>query len=556
MKTTTKIFALSLALVTYLQTQKMVAQSPTWQWAKSAGSTGSEAAMGTALDASGNLYVIGWYTSINLTFGSITLTNPGVGTGDIFLVKYDATGNVLWAKTFGGTEGDIGNGIAVDASGNIYITGWYASPTINFGTTTLTNAGSASSDVFIVKLNPSGNEIWAKSVGGSATDRGYGITLDASGNVFTTGGFSSATINFGSGNLTNAGATNDFFITKHDSNGNNLWAKNAGGTNADVGYSAATDSLGNVYATGVFSSSSINFGLGALNNSTSGTQDIFVVKYNGSGTAVWSTRAGGSLDDTGNGIAVKKNSVFVTGGFSSASITFAATSLNNNTTGTSDVFLTKFDLNGNMIWANRYGDADSEAGNCVSTNAGGSAFVTGFYISNSINFGSFSFTNPSPGYRDLFVTAHGPNGNVAWAATALGGSYDEVGNSIAVNNNGTEIYVGGMFNSPSVSFGANSIFKGCGDDVFVAKLLGSSSVGFKEEFIKNQLTVYPNPNEGKFTVNGDGQIILYNSLGEILLTENLNSVNYFDFSSQAKGVYLYRVISEKKAVHTGRIIVN
>ncbi len=248
---------------------------------------------------------MGWYSSATITFGSLTLTNPGVGTGDVFLVKYDASGNALWAKTFGGTDGDVGNAVAVDASGNVYITGWFASSTISFGTSTLTNAGPGN-DVFIVKLNSSGSAIWAKSAGGSSSDRGYGITVDPSGNVFTTGAFMSATINFGTGTLTNASATNDVFIAKHDSNGNALWANSAGGTNADTGFSIASDSLGNAYATGIFASSSINFGTGALTNSTTGTQDIFVVKYNSSGTAVWSSRAGGTMDDAANAIAVKK----------------------------------------------------------------------------------------------------------------------------------------------------------------------------------------------------------------------------------------------------------
>ena len=553
MKTTIKIFV--LAIVTMLQSQKTIAQSPTWQWAKSAGSTGGEAAMGSALDAAGNLYVVGWYTSANLTFGSITLTNPGIGTGDVFLVKYDAAGNTLWAKTFGGIDGDIGNGIAVDATGNIYITGWYASSTISFGALTLNNSGTASSDIFIVKLNPLGTEVWAKNAGGSANDRGYGITIDETGNVFTTGSFSSGTINFGTGNLTNASAVNDFFVTKHSSAGTTLWAKSAGGTAADVGHSVATDSLGNVYVTGVFSSSSINFGTGSLNNSASGTQDIFVTKYNGSGSAVWSTRSGGALDDAGNGIAVKKNGVFVTGGFNSASVIFGATTLNNNTTGTSDVFVTKYDLDGNSMWANRYGDADSEAGNSIALNAGGTPFVTGFFISNSINFGSVTLTNSGSGYRDLFVCAFNPNGNVAWATSASGGTYDEAGYTISVNNTGTEIYVGGVFNSPVVSFGANSVFKGCGDDIFISKLIGSATVGINENVIKSQLSIYPNPNQGKFKIKAEGQIILYNTIGEIIITEDLSKNNFFDLSEQPKGVYLYHVRSEKGNNYFGKIIV-
>ncbi len=550
MKTNFKIFALLAMLVLG---EKTFAQTPSWQWAKSAGSTGGEAAMGTALDGSGNLFTIGWYTSANITFGATTLTNPGIGTGDIFLTKYDAAGNVLWAKTFGGVDGDIGNGVAADASGNVYITGWYSSPTINFGTTTLTNAGSASSDMFIVKLNASGNEVWAKSVGGVAGDRGYGITLDASGNVFTTGGFSSSSINFGTGALTNAGTTNDFFIAKHDSNGNTQWAKNAGGTSADVGFSIATDALGNAYATGFFSSSSINFGTGALTNA--GSQDLFVVKYDALGTAVWSMRSGGSMDDFGNGVAVKNTNVYVTGGFNSASVVFGSTTLTNNIAGTSDVLLAKYDLGGNSIWANRAGNADSEAGNGIATDASGNVFVSGYFVSNTISFGSITINNAAVGYRDIFVAAYNQSGNIGWATTATGGTADETANSIAVNSAGTDVYVGGTFISPSVTFGTNTIYKGCGDDVFVAKLSGLALVGIKEEYSKDQLSVYPNPNNGKFTLEAEGQINFYNAIGQTILTEKINGKKQFDLSSQPKGVYLYQVISEKKGTHTGRVVV-
>jgi hypothetical protein len=553
MKNSIKIFTLIISLVCLLKDNKCFAQTINWQWARSAGTTGGEAVLGTASDNSGNLYVIGWYSSANITFGSITLTNPGIGTGDIFLVKYDVSGTALWAKTFGGTDGDIGNGIAVDAIGNVYITGWYASSTISFGTSTLTNAGTGS-DIFIVKLNSSGNQIWAKSVGGAGSDRGYGITVDPSGNVFTTGAYSSTTINFGTGSLTNASTVNDFFIAKHDSNGNALWAKNAGGINSDTGYSIACDSLGNAYATGAFASSTINFGSGIITNATAGTQDVFVVKYNSLGTAVWSSRAGGSLEDAANGIAVKKSSVCVTGGFNSSAISFSNITLNNNSSGTSDVFLVKYDLDGNTQWAQGVGSTDAEAGNSVALDALENVFITGYFVSNSINFGGNTLTNSGAGYRDLFVTAYGPSGNVNWAKSTSGGTYDEVGNAITVYGSGGNIYVGGTFNSSMVTFDANTLFKGCGDDVFVAKLLGPVA-GINEDFINDQLLVYPNPSEGKFFIEADGQIIVYNSLGKIILNKNLSSEKDIDISQQPKGVYFYQVLNKNKGSYTGKLII-
>lgn len=531
------------------------AQTNTWQWAKSAGATGNEATTGSVVDASGNVYVVGWYTSATITFGTITLTNPGNFTADMFIAKYDASGNVLWAKTFGGVDGEIGNGIAIDASGNIYVTGWFASSAMTMDTYTITNAGTTGSDMLVAKLDANGNTLWAKSGGGTGGDRGLGVAVDASNNVFVSGGFNSSSISFGSGGLTNAGTnTSDVFIVKYNASGNVQWAQSAGGSANDLSNGVATDSLGNAYLTGYFSSSTINFGTGIINNNTVNAQDIFVAKYNGSGTAVWAQRAGGSMDDYANAIAIRGNRLYITGGFNSASIAVGTTTLNNNSAGTSDFILAKYDLNGNAQWATEAGDVDSEAGNGIATDAAGNVFVTGYYISTTITFGINTLTNAAAGYRDLFVAAYTSNGFAAWANTATAATYDETANAVAVTASGSDVYVGGSFNSAIASFGAHNLYKGCGDDVFVAKLTGTT-VGIKENKLHDQLALYPNPTSGKFTVEGEGQIIFYNVLGEEVRNEKVNKHQTFDFSSQAKGVYVYKIISTDKKVYSGRVVV-
>lgn len=554
MKTTFTKLILLLAFIIGASSPTF-AQTPSWQWAKGAGATGGEATTGTVLDASGNLYAVGWYTSANITFGSITLTNPGSYTGEIFVVKYNSAGNVLWAKNYGGVDGDLGSGIAVDASGYVYITGWYTSTSFAMDSYTLTNAAVGTSDIFIAKIDPTGNVVWARSEGGPLADRGLSIAVDASGNVFTTGGYSSASINFGTGNLNNAGSnTNDLFILKYNPSGFALWAKRAGGTGSDVANSVSTDSLGNVYLTGMFASASIDFGVGPLANSATGMQDLFVAKYDGAGIAAWSVRSGGSLDDYGNGIVVRKGNVFVTGGFNSASVGFGSTTLTNASAGTSDVLVAKYDLSGTSAWALRAGDVDSEAGNAVASDANGNVFVSGYFISNSLTIGTNTLVNAGTGYRDLFVAAYSGNSTSLWATTSTAGTYDETAQAISVNALGTDVYIGGTYNSALVTFGTSNISKGCGDDVFVAKLLGPA-VGIKETIKEDQLKVYPNPSTGKFTVAAEGQIIFYNVLGEVVLTQKLNEQSQFDFSSQPKGLYLYKVITDKKTAFTGRVVV-
>jgi len=552
-------YHLLATLFIFLTPSFFFAQTPTWQWAKSAGQTGAEAGASTAIDGNGDVYATGSFTSVTLTFGTNSLVNTSASTADIFIVKYDATGNVLWAKNFGGIDGDLGNSVTVDANNNVYLTGWFTSASITFGSTTLNNSGTSSSDIFVVKFDPLGNVVWAKSAGGTSTDRGYDVTTDVAGNVFVTGWFSSPTIDFGTGILTNAGSgTNDFFIVKYDGIGNTVWSKKAGGSNSDAGYSAATDATGYIYVTGIFASSTIDFGTGALTNSSAATNDFFIVKYDVAGNSVWSNAAGGSFDDNGNSIAITGNNIFVTGAFSSSSITFASTTLTNAGAGTSDVFVVKYDASGNATWAKSAGGSDADAGNSVSSDITGNVYVTGWFSSTSIVFGTTTVTNTAVGYKDIFVTKYDVASNSIWAL-GVGNSAEETGNGISSDATGANIYITGMFNSATVLFGTYTIFKGCGDDVFVAKL--GSTVGLSENNTTDILNVYPNPVNGILTVyitpNSPEQveIIFFNALGQEAGKWNLLSgENKIDLSKQSTGVYFYQIRNGDKSL-SGKLIV-
>ena len=529
-----------LAFVITTQINNTTAQTTSWQWARGAGYTGSDQALATAIDASGNVYTIGWYTSANITFGSITLSNPGVATSDVFVTKHDAAGNAVWAKTFGGTDGEIGNSIAVDASGNVYITGWFTSTTVAMGTSTLTNSSAGSSDIFLAKLSSAGNVLWAKNIGGTSADRCNGITLDASGNIYATGCFMSATVNFGANTLTNNGTgTNDFFISKFDANGTNLWAKSAGGNNSDIGNGITVDSLGNAYATGMFTSASINFGTSAISNSGTGTQELFLVKYDGTGNAVWTVKGNGSTEDYGNAVEVSKNAVYVTGGFNSPSLVIGTTTLSNPGASTHDVFLAKYDLNGNFAWANRSGDVDSEVGNAIDSDNLGRIFISGYFTSSSISFGGSNLNNVMAGYRDLFIAAYDANGSSVWA-TSVGDAFDESANSISVNSSGSEIYVSGVYNSTSLSFGTHSVYKGCGDDVFLAKLSGLT-IGINEKQLSREIVMYPNPAKEKIYVKsiGIGEVELVNATGKTMLKQQVEEgINQINVGTLDNGLYI------------------
>jgi PKD repeat protein len=199
------------------------------------------------------------------------------GYGDIFLAKLETNGNVLWAKSAGGANGDWGSSVKVGPSGDVYLGGNFQSANINFDSNTLYNVGglNINYDAFLAKFDSFGNSLWARSVGGIGNDRTVEIALDAMENSYMLVGFDSSTIVINSNTFLNAGEE-DVFLSKYDINGNVLWAKSAGGTDYDSPRSIAVDGLGNIFIAGSFYSPSLTFGSTTLLNS--GSWDIFFTK--------------------------------------------------------------------------------------------------------------------------------------------------------------------------------------------------------------------------------------------------------------------------------------
>ena len=244
------------AQITQLQADLAATTGGTHLWSKGLGSTGEERGYSIAVDGSGNVFVAGYFAGA-VNFGGGLLTSAGVA--DIFVAKYSgATGSHLWSKRFGGTSIDIVQGVAVDGSGNVFLNGYFASSTITFGGSTLTNAGS--NDIFLVKLSGNGAHIWSRRFGSTGDDIDYGVAVAPNGDVYITGSFN-GTVDFGGLPLTSAGGSNDIFVAKYSgTTSTHIWSKNFGGTSSDVGQAVATDSSGNVFVTGFYASASINFG--------------------------------------------------------------------------------------------------------------------------------------------------------------------------------------------------------------------------------------------------------------------------------------------------------
>ena len=268
------------------------------------GSTGSDYGLAVTTDAAGYLYVTGSFSGIvnfnpNGSPGNLTAR----GSNDAFVAKYDATSRALiWATDMGGSGGTVGRAIAVDGLGNVYTTGSFTGTTDfdpGSGVFNLTSAGS--SDVFVSKLSSTGSLTWADRMGGSGTDVGYGIAVDGSGNVYTTGYFSgTADFDPGTGvfNLTSAGS-DDVFVSKLSSAGGFVWADRMGGSGIDSGFGIAVDGLGNVYTTGYFSGTAdFDPGTSVFNLTSAGSTDVFVSKLTGPGALAQRLAAGTPESET------------------------------------------------------------------------------------------------------------------------------------------------------------------------------------------------------------------------------------------------------------------
>jgi hypothetical protein len=311
-------------------------------WAKSEGGLNSDYGYNITTDLVGNVYITGRYSSPSISFGNYTINN--FGNADVFIVKYDSIGNVLWAKSLGGSGDEIGFGITADLNNDVYVTGYFVSPTIIIGSDTMSNSGG--SDIFLVKFDSIGNAQWLKNAGGTGWDNGYSVATDDSGYIYLTGYFLSPSINFGAFSLINSsnlGNTSDLFIAKFDLMGNIIWANGAGSIVDDVGYDIAVDNNNNIYITGNYNSPSISFGNIILSN-TGSSHDIFIAKYNSSGNVNWAIRAGSIYDDYSNSNALDLHgNIYITGRYNSSVINFGTNTIANfDSTGNYvDVFIAK-----------------------------------------------------------------------------------------------------------------------------------------------------------------------------------------------------------------------
>jgi hypothetical protein len=472
---------------------------PDLAWASYLGGSGGDYGYGVSVDASGDSFVTGYSASANFAGAN---NNSAGGNTDAFVAKVSSQGTLLWATYLGGSADDYSYGIAVDQSGDAYITGNTNSPSFA-GANNEYHGGAY--DAFVAKISTAGSLGWATFLGGGGYDYGYGIAVDAAGDAFLAGQTTST--NFAAANNAYKGGTYDAFAAKVTAAGTIAWATYLGGSANDVGRGIAVDDAENVFVTG--NTASTNFS-GRNNTFQGGDMDAFALKIS-LGTLAWATYLGGSGNDFGYGVAIDaSNNIFITG--STASTNFSGA--NNVSQGGIDAFAAKIGGGGTITWATFLGGSKDDIGYGIAVSSASSIFVSG-------NTASVNFSGANNAYHggtyDAFATKLYPQGNSAWA-TYLGGGYDDTARGVRVNSAGV-IFVSGQTTSANFS-GSNNSAKGS-IDAFAARiderpgipdLVSSSDTGKTDT---DDITNLDNSSTGKtleFLVRGtaaEGTVTIY-----------------------------------------------
>lgn len=319
-------------------------------WVNRIGSTANDRCTNLVIDASTNIYVTG-FIGANADFdpglGNTTLSVSG--TYNAYFAKYTSAGALTFARQITGSYSE-GDDINIDASNNIYLTGSFSQsndfdPSI--ATFNMSTSGALQLDIFLAKYTSAGAFSYAKQIGGTGVDIGFGVQPDASGNVFLGGAFS-ATCDFNPAPGTNTIASNggsDLFVAKYDNLGNYLWANGTGSTTNDYCYGLALDASANVYITGRFSGTGVDFDPGPGVTSLTGSGNTFYTAgYNSSGALIFANSFG-NIASEGRCAHVNGSSIYLSGMFSgTADFDFSIGTSTITAAGSNDAFFAKYNL--------------------------------------------------------------------------------------------------------------------------------------------------------------------------------------------------------------------
>ncbi len=484
-----------------------LAQAPTYSWAKqTSGITNPDASANSsaiAVDTVNHfVYTGGNFSGGSINFGSGELDGNS-GSSNIYLAKHNLNGGLIWAKSFYGNHGCSLTGVAVDNSGNVFITGMSENDTMHIGSQYLINTVPDDADHelgFVAKLDANGNTLWLKGSSGGGSVLCNAIAIDAAGNVYVTGHvFDAAGMAFG-----NTATEGGFFMKLNGSTGTAAWFKQTTPAAAFIsqGTSIAVDKAGNCIVAGTYAH---DISFGSINVSHSvGTNvwDRFVTKINATtGAFVWAYGSGiWQGPDYNYAVSLDlQNNIYLTGFLSIATAGSLSTSY------IEKQFVEKLNPSGVTQWMHTYKLAAPLGISSIATDKKGFTFVT-YNVADTVIYGNDTvIPNPSLPQNatiKLAILKLNSAGNVLYAKTngdPVMLSY-AVASSIAVDTAGAAYICGTV--SQVCKFDATTLNAGSGNEFLLAKLGGSFVSGIHENKNKNaKFSIYPNPAANKITVN-------------------------------------------------------
>ncbi len=445
---------------------------------------------GIAIDTSGNAYITGDTQDGTIDYPTTTgaFDTTHNGKYDVFVTKLNSAGSSLLYSTFiGGLNSDSGIGIAIDTSGNAYITGTTQDGTIDYPTTTgaFDTTHNGDYDVFVTKLNSAGSSlVYSTFIGGSDYEYGDGIAIDTSGNAYITGNTFDGTdypTTPGAYDTTYYGGM-DVFVTKLNSAGSLLvYSTLIGGSSDDSVRGIVVDTSGNVYITGYTGNGTIDYPTtpGAYDTTHNGKSDVFVTKLNSAGSSLlYSTFIGGSSREYGRGIAIDTDGNAYITGYTFDGTDYPTTPGAYDTThnGGQDVFMSKLNSAGSsLLYSTLIGGSSDDSVRGIVVDTSGNVYITGYTGNGTIDYpttlGAYDTTHN--GGSDVFVTKLNSAGSSLIYSTFIGGSSDDYGDGIAIDTSGNAYITGetqdGTIDYPTTT-GAFDTTDNGGRDVFVTKI--------------------------------------------------------------------------------------
>jgi hypothetical protein len=422
-------------------------------WAVQAGSTTlSDAAAGLAIDAVGNLYMTGDIQGAANFGGGITLTTNGTAP-DIFVSKHNPAGTIQWAVQFGGADSEVGTGVAASINGDVYVVGT-AEAAVTFGGTALTPNGPNEEIAFLVKLSTSGVVQWARKLNPDYSGDAKDVHIDSQGNILVVGRVAD-----------NSGADGTgVFVAKYDPSGALLFYSNYGmGILTKSGNGISTDANGAIYIVGQYMQT-MTIGPITLSTGPELTQEAFFAKLDGDGSVLWAKRVitqdGSGSSDAFTSMAVDAdNNIYAAGVVSGTNADVEGTVVPLN--GTS-MIVVRYDPSGTPAWvrvSNGYGDSED-----MVVGQDGNVYLSGYFQS-TLELGQASIV--VLGSQDAFVGSIAPDGSVNWLRGFGGSTHSESAEGV-VTNVMDEVFVAGEFRGTNV-FGSTTLTSLGSADIFLAK---------------------------------------------------------------------------------------